>query len=49
MLSGMFNIINISFVQKRNRIKFTVGKDFIKKHADLLRQIAGFVKETRKK
>jgi len=39
----------ISFVQKRNRIKFTVDKDFIKKHADSLRQIAEFVKETWKK
>ncbi len=40
---------NISFVQKRNRIKFTVDKDFINKHAELLRQIAEFVKETWKK
>jgi len=40
---------SISFVQKRNRIKFTVDKDFIKKHADSLRQIAEFVKETWKK
>lgn len=40
---------SISFVQKRNRIKFTVDKDFIKNHADLLRRIAEFVKETWKK
>ena len=40
---------SISFVQKRNRFKFTVDKDFIEKHADLLRQIAEFVKETWKK
>jgi len=40
---------SISFVQKRNRIKFTVDKDFIKKQADLLTQIAEFVKETWKK
>ena len=40
---------SISFVQTRNRIKFTVDKDFIKKHADLLKQIAESVKETRKK
>lgn len=39
---------SVSFVQKRNRIKFTVDKDFIKKHADLLRQIAEIVKEIRK-
>ena len=40
---------SISFVQKRNRIKFTVDSDFIKKHADMLKQIAEFVKETWKK
>ena len=40
---------SISFVQKRKRIKFTVDKDFINKHADLLRQIAESVKETWKK
>ena len=40
---------SISFVQKRNRIKFTVDKDFVKKHADLLRRISEFVKETWKK
>lgn len=40
---------SISFVQKGNRFRFTVDKDFIKKHADLLKQIAESVKETRKK
>ncbi len=40
---------SISFVQKGDRFSFTVDKDFIKKHADLLRQIAEFVKETWKK
>lgn len=40
---------NISFFQTRKGIKFTVDKDFIKKHADLLRRIAEFVKETWKK
>jgi len=40
---------SISFVQKRNRVKLTVDKDFIKKHANLLRQIAEFIKETWKK
>ena len=40
---------NISFTQKRGRLKFTVDKNSIKKHADLLRQIAEFVKEARKK
>jgi hypothetical protein len=40
---------SISFVQKRNRVKLTVDKDFIKKHANLLKQIAEFIKETWKK
>ena len=40
---------SVSFVQKRDRIKFTVDKDFITKHADLLRQIAESVKETWKR
>jgi len=40
---------SVSFIKTRKGIKFIVDKDFIKKHADLLRQIAGFVKETRKK
>jgi len=42
---------SISFTQKKNpnRIHFKIDKDFIKKHADLLRQIAEFVKETWKK
>jgi hypothetical protein len=48
-VSKLLDEQSVSFVQKRNRIKFTVDKDFIKKHADLLRQIAEFVKETRKK
>ena len=40
---------SVSFVKTRKGIKFTVDKDFIKKHADLLRQIAEFVKGTWKK
>jgi len=40
---------DISFIRTRKGIKFTVDKDFIKKHADLLRQISEFVKETWKK
>lgn len=40
---------SVSFVQKRNRIKFTVDKEFIEKHVDLLMQIAEYVKETWKK
>jgi hypothetical protein len=48
-VSKLLDEQSISFVQKRNRIKFTVDKDFINKHAELLRQIAVFVKETWKK
>jgi hypothetical protein len=48
-VSKLLDEQSISFVQKGNRFRFTVDKDFIKKHADLLRQIAEFVKETRKK
>lgn len=48
-VSKLLDEQSISFVQKRNRIKFTVDKDFINKHAELLRQIAEFVKETWKK
>ncbi|MCK4292471.1 MAG: hypothetical protein KAY65_04695 [Planctomycetes bacterium] len=48
-VSKLLDEQSISFVQKQNRIKFTVDKDFIKKHSDLLRQIAKFVKETQKK
>ena len=40
---------SISFTKKRDRIRFIVDKDFIKKHADLLRQIAESVRETWKK
>jgi hypothetical protein len=48
-VSNLLDEQSISFVHKRNRIKFTVDKDFIKKHAYLLSQIAVFVKEARKK
>jgi len=48
-VSKLLDEQSVSFVQKRNRIKFTVDKDFVKKHTDLLRQIAEFVKETWKK
>lgn len=48
-VSKLLDEQSVSFVQKRNRIKFTVDKDFIKKHAALLRQIAEYVKETRKR
>lgn len=48
-ISKLLDEQNISFVQKRNRIKFTVDKDFIKEHAELIKQIAIFVKETWKK
>jgi hypothetical protein len=48
-VSKLLDEQNISFVQKRNRIKFTVDKDFIKEHAELIKQIAIFVKETWKK
>jgi len=48
-VSQLLDEQSISFVQKQNWIKFTVDKEFIKKHADLLRQIAEFVKGTWKK
>jgi hypothetical protein len=48
-VSKLLDEQSISFVQKRNRIKFTVDKDFINKHAELLSKIAEFVKETWKK
>jgi len=48
-VSKLLDEQSVSFVQKRNRIKFTVDKDFVEKHADLLRQIAIFVRETWKK
>lgn len=37
---------NISFVQKRNRIKITCDAEFIEKNRELLRQIAELVKKT---
>ncbi len=37
---------NISFVQKRNRIKMTCDAEFIEKNRELLRQVAEFVKTT---
>jgi hypothetical protein len=40
---------NISFTQKRNRIRFTVDADMIRGHSDLLFKIAGHVKQTWKK
>lgn len=40
---------NISYTQKKDRFRFAVDKDFISKHADLLRQIAEWVKEKWKK
>lgn len=48
-VSKLLDEQNISFVQKRNRIRFTVDKDFITNHSDLLVQIAQFVKEHWKK
>ena len=48
-VSKLLDEQSISFVKKRNRIKFTVDKDFIKKNSELLKQIAVFVKETWKK
>jgi len=40
---------SIAFVQKRNHIRFTVNKESISKHAELLKQIAEYVKKTWKK
>ncbi len=48
-VSKLLDEQSISFFRTRKGIKVTVDKDFIKKHADLLRQIAEFVKETWKK
>jgi hypothetical protein len=48
-VSKLLDEQSISFTKKRDRIRFTVNKDFIKKHADLLRKIAEFVKETWKR
>ena len=48
-VSKLLDEQSISFVQKRNRIKVTVDKDFITKHAEMLRQIAEFVRKTWKK
>ena len=45
-VSKLLDEQNISFVQKRNRIKITCDAEFIIKHKDLLRQIADFVKKT---
>ncbi len=48
-VSKLLDAQSISFVQKRNSIKFKVDKDSIKKHDELLRKIAEYVKETWKK
>lgn len=40
---------SISFVQKRNRIKFKIDTHSIEKHQDLFKQIANYVKSTWKK
>jgi hypothetical protein len=45
-VSKLLDEQNISFVQKRNRFKFTCDADFIQKNKELLRQIADFVKKT---
>ncbi len=48
-VSKLLDEQSISFTKKRDRIRFIVDKDFIKKHADLLKQIAESVKETWKR
>ncbi len=48
-VSKLLDEQSISFVQKRNRIKFTVDKDFITNHAEMLKQIAEYVRKTWKK
>jgi len=45
-VSKLLDEQNISFTRKRDRIRFTVDKNFIENHAELLRQIADSVKET---
>jgi hypothetical protein len=45
-VSKLLDEQNISFVQKRNRFKFTCDGDFIGKNRDLLRKVADYVKKT---
>ena len=45
-ISKLLDEQNISFVQKRNRIKITCDAEFIEKNRELLRQISEFVKKT---
>jgi hypothetical protein len=45
-VSQLLDAQSISFVQKRNRFKFTCDVEFIQKNKELLGQIAGFVKKT---
>ncbi|RJP76455.1 MAG: hypothetical protein C4522_17870 [Desulfobacteraceae bacterium] len=44
-VAQLLDVQNISFVQKRNRFKFTCDAEFIQKNKELLRQIADFVKK----
>jgi len=45
-VSSLLDENNISFVQKRNRIRIKCDAEFISKNSDLLIQIAEFVKKT---
>jgi hypothetical protein len=46
-VSRLLDEQNITFTQKRNSFKITCDAEFIRAHAELLRQIAEFVKKTR--
>ena len=48
-ISQLFDEQSISFVQKRNRFRVTVDKDFISGHSELLIHVAEFVKKTWRK
>jgi len=48
-ISQLFDEQSISFVQKRNRFRVTVDKNFISGHSELLIHVAEFVKKTWRK
>ena len=48
-ISQLFDEQSISFVQKRNRFRVTVDKNFISGHSELLMHVAEFVKKTWRK
>lgn len=48
-VSQLLDEQSISFVQKRNRFRVTVDKNFISGHSELLKRVAEFVKKTWRK